>query len=164
VNLPEWLGTYVADLGRGRLAGDFGRQAAVTALTAKITEKDDRPLIDGVLAEFAGRVLDAWHRSHQHPAAAGSPAQVQAELFPDLPPRLHIRPGVTKAPIEFTGHNWDTAWEMIRARTDNTIKGAEADRDQFEDAYYRVRPLLSGDLTTADVAALVAVPSQVAAP
>lgn len=152
MNLPDWLKDMTDELGAGRLAGTVSRQDAVTALRDKILEKDDRPLILGVLAEFAGKALDSWHRAHQHPAAPGSLAHVQAELFPDLPARLYIRPGVTKPPIEFTAHDWDTAREMVRARTENAIDGARADRDQFERAYARVRPLLGHDATTADIA------------
>src|SRR5258708_29291357 len=111
MNLPDWLKDMTEDLGTRRLAGEIARQDAVTILRDKIVEKDDRGLILGVLAEFAGKALDAWHRAHQHPAAPGSLAQVQAELFPDLPPRLYIRPGLTQPLIELTPHDWDTAPE-----------------------------------------------------
>jgi hypothetical protein len=152
MKLPDWLHDLTEDLGVARLAGDITRQEAVTTLRDKIVGQDDRSLIDGVLADFSGRVVDAWYRAHQHAPATGSQAHVQTELFPDLPPRLHIRPGILKAPIDFTAHDWDTAREMVRARTQNAIDGAEADRAQFEAAYAQIRHLLSGSLTTADVA------------
>jgi hypothetical protein len=73
------------------------------------------------------------------------------ELFPDLAPRLYIRPGVSKQVMACTAHDWDTAREMILNRTEHAIKGAEAHRANFEAAYKKVRPLLGGDTTTADI-------------
>ncbi len=151
MNLPDWIKDLTDELGAERLAGTISRQNAVTALRDKIVEKDDRPLILGVLAEFAGKALDAWHRAHEHPAAPGSLAQVQAELFPGLPARPYIRPGVTKPLIEFTAHDWDMARNVLENRTEHAIEGAKADWAQFEAAYARVRPLLHGDTTTAEV-------------
>ena len=153
MNLPTWLEDLTDKYGAQRQAGQITRQQAATALRDKILEHGDDTLILGLLSDFAGKALDSWIRLHQHQQPyGGSMPQVQSDLFPDLPVRLHIRPGVPKAVILFTAHDWDSAREMIRARTENAIKGAEEDREQFEAAYQRVRPLLEGDVTTADIA------------
>lgn len=151
MNLPAWLEDLADHFGTQRLNGEITRQEAVTALRDKIVEKDDRTLILGVLTDVAAKALDSWHRQHQHPPALGTQAHLQMELFPDLAPRLYIRPGVTKPVMTLTAHDWDNAREMIRNRTSCAIEGAEADWRQFEEAYEKVRPLLSGDATTADI-------------
>lgn len=153
MNLPEWLGTYVDGLGTRRLAGEITRQEAVTALRDAIDQKGDRALILGIYADYAGKALDSWHNDHKNTPVPGARQQyLQAELFPDLKPRLYIRPGITKPVMALTAHDWDNAREMIHNRTKHAIEGAEADWKNFEAAYERVRPLLTGDATTADVA------------
>lgn len=151
MSYPAWLDDLTEELGTTRLQGTMSRQEAVTALRDAIAEKGDRPLILGIYAEFAARRIDAWHREHQHAAPAPAVSHVQAELFPDLKPRLYIRPGLTKPVMSMTGHDWDAAREMTLNRTKHSIEGAEADRKSFQEAYDRVRPLLHGDATTADV-------------
>jgi hypothetical protein len=155
VNLPDWLQESADTIGAQQAAGQLTRQQAATLLRDRILERGDQTLIRGVLSEFAGKALDAWLRLHREQSATGRfvSQQVQSDLFPDLPVRLHIRPGVPKAVILFTAHDWDSARAMIRARTENAINGAKEDLDQFEAAYERVRPLLTaGDMTTAEVA------------
>lgn len=151
MNLPAWLADLADHYGSQRLAGQVSRQDAVTALRDEIAAKADEPLRLAILADYAARVLDAWQRDHQHAAPPLAVSHVQAELFPDLKPRLYIRPGVRKPVMAMNAHDWDNAREMIHNRTEHSIKGAEADRDHFDAAYERVRRLLSGDATTADV-------------
>lgn len=152
MKLPAWLEDLTDRYGSKRLAGDITRQEAVTALRDAIIEQDDRPLILGALAEFAGKALDSWHREHQYAPAPAAVSSLQGDLFPDLPPRLYIRVGVSKPVMMLNAHDWDSAREMILNRTKHAIDGAEADRDRFLEAFGRVRPLLSdADATTADV-------------
>lgn len=152
MNLPAWLADLADHYGSQRLTGAISRQDAVTAIRDEIAAKADEPLRLSIFADYAARALDAYQREHQHAAPPLSVAPLQAELFPDLKPRLYIRPGVTKPVLAFTARDWDNAREMIRNRTDGAIKFAEADMAHFEEAYSRVRSLLSGDATTADIA------------
>lgn len=151
MNIPAWLADLADHYGSQRLAETITRQEAVTALRDEIAGKADEALRLSIYADHAGRILDAWHREHQHPAPPLPVSRLQMELFPDLKPRLYIRPGVTKPVMAFTAKDWDNAREMIRNRTEGAIEFAKADWASFEAAYDRVRPLLSDDLTTADV-------------
>jgi hypothetical protein len=152
MNVPAWLADLTAEIGAQRLDGTMTRQEAITTLRDKIAAQDDQPLTLGILADFAGRALDSWHRAHLHQAPASRNSEVQSELFPDLPARLYIRPGFAKALILCTAHDWDMARRVLENRTENAIKGAREDWAQFDAAYQRVRPLLGGDLTTAEIA------------
>lgn len=147
-----WLADLAEELGTGRRSGEITRQEAVTRLRDAIDEHAERSLVLSIYSDYAGKVLDAWHREHQHAAPALAVSHVQAELFPDLRPRLFVRPGVTKPVMALTAHDWDNAREMLHNRTKHAIEGAEADRSRFDAAYEKVRPLLTGDATTADVA------------
>lgn len=152
MNYPAWIDDLTEEIGTCRLRGAVGRQDAVTRLRDAIDDAGDRELTLAILADFAARRLDAWHREHQNAPAPPSVSYLQAELFPDLKARLYVQPGVTKPVMTMTAHDWDNAREMIRNRTEGAIEFAKADRAKFEAAYERVRPLLSGDATTADVA------------
>jgi len=154
MKLPELIAIANAaeEIAVRRKAGDISRQDAVTALRDVILAQADEPLLKGIVAEFAGKVLDTWQRTHEHPAPRGAAAQIQSELFPELPVRLFIRPGVPKALILCTAHDWDMARNVLENRTRNAEEAAKADWASFETAYKRVRPLLSGSLTTAEVA------------
>ncbi len=152
MNLPAWLGDAAEEIGPRRLGGDISRQEAVTALRDVIARQADEQTRLAIYADYAGRILDAWHREHQNPAAPAPVSALQGDLFPDLKPaRLYIRPGVTKPVMTMTARDWDNAYAMLRNRTDGAIDAAKADWDSFEKAYNRVRPLLGDDATTADV-------------
>jgi hypothetical protein len=154
VNLPGWLADLADHYGSQRLARKVGRQEAVTALRDEIAVRAaiDEALRLAIFADYAARILDGYQREHLHAAPPLAVTHVQGELFPGLKkPRLYIRPGVTKPVMTMTAHDWDAAREMTLNRTKYTIKGAEADRDSFMEAYDKVRPLLKGDAPTADV-------------
>lgn len=151
MNLPAWLADLADHYGSQRLAGQVSRQEAVTAIRDEIAAKADEAYRLSLYADHAGRIVDAYQREHQYAAPPPAVSHVQAELFPDLKPRLYVRPGVTKPVMAMNAHDWDCAREMIRNRTEGAIKFAEADRETFETAFGRVRPLLKGDATTADV-------------
>jgi hypothetical protein len=153
MNLPAWLEDLTEEFGEARLAGDKTRAEAVTALRDKILAEDDQPLLLGIVADFAARALDSWHRSHLNPGGSrGAAAELQSELFPQLPVRLYVRPAVTKPLILCTAHDWDMARNVLRGRTVGAREAADNDWAHFEAAYARVRPLLTGDATTAEVA------------
>lgn len=152
MNLPPWLADLADHYGSQRLAGDVSRQDAVTAIRDEIAAQADPALTLLIYADYAGRALDAWCREHQHAAPPPVVSRLQGELFPDLKPRLYIRPGVTKPVMSMTAHDWDAAAGMIRNRTDGAINAAKADWEHFEKAYGQVRPRLQGDATTADIA------------
>ena len=149
MNLPEWASNKIEELGAARQAGQITRQEAATALRDVILGQADETLIRAIFGEFAGKVLDSWHRAHMNGGLADG---AQSDLFPELPLRLYVRPAVTKPLILCTGHDWDMARNVLENRTENAIKGAKDDWAQFEAAYDRVRPLLAGDATTADIA------------
>lgn len=151
MNLPAKIENAVEELGAQRKAAGISRQDAVTALRDVILGNADGELLKGIVAEFAGKALDAWQRSHQHETPDGA-FGVQSDLFPDLPLRLYIRPATPKALILCTAHDWDMARNVLENRTRNAKAAAETDWAHFDAAYSRVRPLLSGGLTTADVA------------
>lgn len=157
MKLPEGIADKVEELGIQWKAGMITRQDAITALRDVLRSDADQPLQLGIFADFAGRTLDSWARTHAGaapPPAAGRAPEVaiQSELFPDLPVKLLVQPGRKKALILCTGHDWDAARAMVQARCKGAIKGAQDDLAQFEAAYTRVRPLLKGDTTTAEVA------------
>lgn len=151
MSYPPWLDNLTEELGTARLKGAITRQEAVTKLRDAIDRSKERPLVLLVLAEFAGRRLDAWDRENRNPSAPAAVSSLQGELFPDLKPRLFVQPGVSKPVMTMTGHDWDNAFAMIQNRTGGAIDAAKANWKAFEDAYKRVRPLLHGTATTADV-------------
>ena len=151
MNLPAWLEDIVEHHASQRLTGAVTRQEAVTAVRDEIDARADDPMRLAIYADYAGRALDAWHREHQNPASPAPVSSLQGDLFPDLKPRLFVQPGVSKPVMTMTAHDWDNAYAMIRNRTEGAIESAEADWKNFEAAYKRVRHLLDGDATTADV-------------
>jgi hypothetical protein len=152
VNLPAWLADLADHYGSQRLVGQVSRQDAVTAIRDEIAAKADEAYLLSLYADHAARIIDAYQREHQFAAPPPAVSHVQAELFPDLKPRLYVRPGVTKPVMTMNAHDWDCAREMIRNRTEGAIEFAKADWAHFEAAFKRVRPLLKGEATTADVA------------
>lgn len=146
---PEWLDRELTAVSARLATREITRPEAVTRLRDVIIGSGDRPFMLSIASDFAARALAAAKGERRRDAVM----EGQSEMFPDLPLRLFIRPAVAKAVILFTGHDWDTAKAMITNRTDGAIDAAKADRAAFEAAYARVRPLLSGDLTTADVLA-----------
>lgn len=163
MKLPDQLSGELDRIGAATAAREMSRQDAVTALRNAIDQQADGVLRLGILADFAARTLESWLRARRQPGAPARP-ELQSELFPDLPVRLYVRPAVAKPVILFTAHDWDCAKAMIENRTDGAIKTAEADMKAFSAAYSKVRPLLSGDLTTADVATQLDTPAGPAVP
>jgi len=86
------------------------------------------------------------------PAAPPASRRRQSELFPDLPARLYVRPGVLRPVALMDGHDWDMAYNMLHTRAQRD-RAAEADLARVRRRLSgKVRPLLTpADLTTADV-------------
>jgi hypothetical protein len=153
VNYPDWFSGELGVAGQRHANRELTRPQAVKALADEIVRHGDREFLAAVAAAFAAKALDSWHRGRRQAAAVpGFRDEAQSELFPGLPGRLYVTPGQSKAVILFTGHDWDTARNVLENRTSGAITAAQADWAAFRAAYDRIRPLLSGDLTTADVA------------
>jgi hypothetical protein len=166
MNLPPWLAAELDKAGQQNASRAITRQEAVTAVRDAIMTQADRAFILSVTADYAARLLDTWHRGRRGDGKGSGQlaGDAQSELFPGLPVRLYIRPGVAKAVILLTAHDWDTAKAMIENRTSGAITAAETDQAAFDAAYALVRPLLAGDLTTADVAGSLDGPAAAASP
>lgn len=164
MNVPDWLRAELDAAAQRNADREITRQAAADAVRDAILDKADAAFLRGIVGAFAARALAGWHRRNR--GTATGPAFLtaeQSELFPGLPARLYIRPAVAKAVILFSAHDWDTARAVLENRTTGAIKAAEQDWAAFDAAYRQVRPLLSGDLTTADVAYELANPGEAAA-
>jgi hypothetical protein len=149
MSLPDWLARELDTIGAQNAERSITRQEAVTALRDVIMRSADAAFRLAITAEFAGRQLDAWHRARR---AAGLPAAAgQSELFPGLPARLYVRPGVLRPVALMDAHDWDMAYNMLHTRAEGAITAAKADLAAFDGAYDKVRALLTGELTTADV-------------
>jgi hypothetical protein len=162
LNYPDWFQAELDKAGAQLAAKAVTRHEAVTAVRDVILAKADRAFLAGVAAAFAGKALDSWQRARRAEGAGIAVLAGQPDLFPDLPARLYIRPGVAKAVILFSAHDWDTAKAVLENRTSGAIEAARADQAAFDAAYRRVRPLLTGGLTTADVAYELAAPAEAA--
>lgn len=158
MNLPEWLQIELDKTGTRLAAHELTRGEAVTAIRDAIIARNDRALMLGITSEFAGKALNSWHQRTR--ATGATLPAAQSELFPDLPARLYIRPGVAKSVAQFTAHDWDTARAVLENRTSGAIESAKADWAAFKAAYDKVRPLLSGPLITADVLGETGGPAQ----
>ncbi len=153
LSLPAAIADAVRQLAIDHRAGTVTRPDAITRLTTVI--RKDKRYAAGILSAHAARLLAAAGREFPMPADP-----LQAELFPDLPPRLYVAPGKTRNWLGFTRHDWEVARNMLLARTENAVTGATSaarrEREDFMRAYDRIVPLLtSPDLTTADVARML---------
>jgi hypothetical protein len=153
MKLPDWLASQTDEAGQLVQAGQIPRQAAVTTIRDAILAQSatDDAFLKSVIADFASRALADWDRRNGGGSAHGL-RDTQSDLFPGLPVRLYVRPGVRKPLILMTAHDWDMARNVLRNRTSNAKQAAESDWARFQAAYDQVRPLLSGELTTAEIA------------
>jgi len=106
MSLPDWLARELDTIGAQNAERSITRAEAVTMLRDAIIRSADTAFRLAITAEFAARQLDAWHRARR---AAGFPAAASPELFPDLPARLYVRPGVLRPVALMDGHDWDMA-------------------------------------------------------
>jgi hypothetical protein len=145
---PQWLTEKIAQTGARVLDGKITRPAGDSEISAAVRA---HPEYGAELAAAAGASLfGRWLGEH---ASGGD--LFQAALFPDLPAVMRIAPNRTAAVTDMTGEDLDHARNMLWARTQNMVDGAEEaanrERAAFSRLYDKVRPLLGGDLTVADV-------------
>lgn len=77
--------------------------------------------------------------------------ELHRTLFPDFAFRsLRVTPERYAQVHEMTGHQLDMARNILRAKTQNAIDGANDERNRFERFYNKVRPLMNDDDTVAD--------------
>lgn len=151
---PPWLTAAVAANASEVLRGRAKQAAASAAVAAAV--KAHPEYIDELAWALADREVGRWLRDHET-----SGDLFQAQMFPGLPASMRIAPKRTVPVAAMTGEDLDHAKKMLYARTGNAAKGAAdaADRERatFDRFYDRVRPLLDGELTVADVLAKLAV-------
>jgi hypothetical protein len=145
---PQWLAEKIAETGVQVLDGRMTRTAGDSAIAAAV---DAHPLHCTMLGRADGAAQFArWLREH---ASTGD--LFQSALFPDLPAVMRVAPKRSIPVNDMTGEELDHAKNMLWARTENMINGAEesAKREQvaFARLYDKVRPLLTGELTVGDV-------------
>lgn len=145
---PRWLAEKIAATGVLVLDGRITRAEADTAIAAATRE---HPEFGEELGTAAGiGLFGKWLREH---TSGGD--LFQAGLFPDLPAVMRIAPNKSARIADMTAEELDHAKNMLFARTKNMVEGAEEaskqERAAFMRLYDKVRPLLSGDKTVADV-------------
>jgi hypothetical protein len=145
---PQWLTEEIAAIGVRLLEGKMPRLEAEAAIAAATRSHAGYCADAGVTDAL--RLFRKWVSEH-----ASSGDLFQSALFPDLPAVMRVAPKRSIPVNDMTGEELDHAKNMLWARTENMINGAEesAKREQvaFARLYDKVRPLLSGELTVGDV-------------
>jgi hypothetical protein len=145
---PIWFTEAVARSGKSILAGETTRTEAVTELALAV--HGDLLGID-IITGWANGRLDAWLKAAQPAAGPG----IQATLFPELKRSYRTTPSRYVEVAAMTAHDVDMARAILWAKTQNAIDGArdaaEHEREVFAEFEAKVRPLLAGGLTVADV-------------
>ena len=141
---PEWLKAAVADSGALVLAGDRQQAQAAEAVKAEILARPE--FLDEMAAVLAAAQIDNWVRVHR-----SSGDLFQAALFPGIPAVMHTSPGRPMATADMTASDLDKAKAMLLARTRNARTSADRAAKDFGVFYKKVRPLLTGGKTVADV-------------
>jgi hypothetical protein len=145
---PIWFTEATARTGKRIIAGEITRTEAVTELALAV--HGDLLGIDIVTGWTNGR-LDAWLKAAQPAAGPG----IQATLFPELKRSYRTTPSKYVDVAAMTAHDVDMARAILWAKTQNAIDGAreaaEHERAVFAAFEEKVRPLLAGSLTVADV-------------
>jgi hypothetical protein len=143
---PQWYAAEIAKLGQLVLDGAKPRADAIGALGAEIGAHPEY-LADLVAAD-ASRELAKWLSDHrQEPPQLG--------MFPELKRSYRTTPSRYVEVAAMTAHDVDMARAILWAKTQNAIDGArdaaEHERAVFAEFEAKVRPLLAGGLTVADV-------------
>lgn len=145
---PQWLAETISATGVLVLDGRMTRAEGDSAVAAAAREHPE--FGEELSASEAAGQFGKWLREH---TSGGD--LFQAGLFPDLPAVLRVAPKRTAAVGDMTAEDLDHARNMLWSRTKNMVDGAEEaarrERAAFSRFYDKVRPLLSGDLTVADV-------------
>lgn len=144
----QWLAEAVAREGTRVLDGATTRTEANAVITAAITDHPE--FVAELVATLADKTLGKWLRSRET-----SGDLFQSEMFPGLPPALRVAPKRSVGVADMTAEDLDHAKNMLYARTQNQIEGAEraalAEREAFDAFYDKVRPFLGTGLTVGDV-------------
>jgi len=148
VKAPHWLAGEIAAAGARVLDGKVTRTEAEASIAAAVRAHPGYCEEAGVTAAL--RQFGKWIGEH-----ASSGDLYQSALFPDLPAVMRVAPNRTAAVSDMNAEELDHARNMLWARTQNMIEGAEEsarrERSAFSRLYDKVRPLLTGDLTVGDV-------------
>jgi hypothetical protein len=146
VTKPQWYAAETARLGQLVLDGASPRPDALGALMAKIREHPG--YIADLIAADADRELGKWLSDQRQ-------QQPQISLFPELKRSYRTTPSRYVEVAAMTAHDVDMARAILWAKTQNAIDGAreaaEHERTVFAAFEEKVRPLLAGGLTVADV-------------
>jgi hypothetical protein len=158
VNPPTWLKEALATIGARHLHGQMTRAEADSAIIAVTRE---HPEYGASIGEASA--LSALGKYVRKNTSSGD--LFQAQMFQGLPASMLIAPKREVPVRDMTAADLDHAKNMLYARTANQVRGTReavmAERAAFDEFYGRVRPLLDGDLTVADVlgkAALAVLP------
>jgi len=142
---PGWFTDELAARGHDILAGHATRADVITELAALVSSD---VLGQVIVSTWTASRIDGWLRGADAVLAADG---AQAELFPGLPRELKVTPGKTKPFLAMDAHDLDMAVKLARVQAANSIDGTREWLASIEQAYDKVRPLLDGDLTVADV-------------
>lgn len=143
---PQWYAADVARFGQLVIDGSAPRADMLAALMRSI--RDHPGYVADLIATDADRELGKWlsDRRQQQPAL---------DLFPELRRSYRTTPSKYVEVTAMTAHDVDMARAILWAKTQNAIDGAreaaEHERAVFAAFEEKVRPLLAGGLTVADV-------------
>lgn len=147
MKIPTDVLTKVAQLGKAVLENDGTDQDAGQRLAVWLL-RHHPVVIREIAADWGRKRVRGWIYQ-QTRAAMPNPDSDEQQLLPfaELHPHLEVAPGILKHQRVMTGPDWDAALAIYRNRREQ----ADISLRLLEGAYDRVRPLLEGELTTADV-------------
>ena len=141
---PKWFKESLAEEGARVLEREITDAKAAEALAEKIVK--DAGFTRDIVKDYGRRQLLAWAKQYRPYVAVEIGSQL--DLFPELPRRLETSPGRFADQAVMTRRDWDAALKQAKTKADN-VNGFF---DSVQQAYNKVRPLLTSDiLTTADV-------------
>lgn len=143
VKLPDWMRREFAEHGPDT---DRLQRETLVVRVAERMPAEDGALTRAVLRNFVRTQFGRWVK--QQTAISSDPDLDQPGLFPELPRVLEIGPGRFARIGVMTGTDWDRALKQAQTKASN----AGSHHETIRAAYDKIRPLLTGELTTADVA------------
>lgn len=158
--LPQVGRESLEVIGRRFFAGDVDSKARAYELLADDMEaRADERIVRDALVFALSVEFDKWVKDHATPVAppidGGNPVPplgengYQDELFPWLSAVIEVSPARFVPQAAMTGADWDKALRQAEVKKNNGTGHYE----DIKRAYDKVRPLLSGDLTTGEVIA-----------
>jgi hypothetical protein len=144
VRAPKWFKESLAEEGARILEREITDEKAAEVLAEKILK--DQGFTRDIAKDYGRRQLAAWAKQYRPYVSAEIGGQM--DLFPELPRRLETSPGRFADQAVMHRKDWDAALRQAQTKANN----ANGFADAIQQAYDKVRPLLtSDDLTTADV-------------